>query len=152
MAQAGEMIMEPESHPDSLLAPENLPYLISGLYLLGFFTGISALVGFIFCFVLANNRTPEWVVTHLRYHKRTFIIGLVLGLANFILFGLQIVTGAIRASASNDISATLHIFGGFGVFLLIGLIWMAWMIARCVLSIIKTGDRAPMPNPESWLW
>jgi uncharacterized membrane protein len=143
--------MEPETHSDSLLAPGNVPYLISGLYLLGFMTGISALVGFILCFALESPRTPDWVRTHLRYHKRTFIIGLVLGLANIFFFGSQIFSAAVRQNL-NDSSAAWHFFGGFGLFLLIGLIWGVWMVARCILSIIKCNDQQPMPNPTSWLW
>jgi uncharacterized membrane protein len=145
--------MPPESHPDSLFVPRNLPYLVSGLYLLGFLLAfIPPLVGFIFCFALAEKTPDSWVNTHLSYHKRTFVGSAVLGIVNLIIFGSLIFTGAIRASSVNDINATLHILGGFGLFMLIGLLWMAWTIARCILSILKCNDQLPMPNPKSWLW
>jgi uncharacterized membrane protein len=146
--------LEPERHPDSLLAPQNLPYLISGLYLLGFMVPLLLpLLGFILCFVFADSRTPAWVQTHLSYHKRTFIGSVILGIVNIILFVTLLFTGAIRMSGSDDldISASLHIFGAFGVFMLVGLLWAGWLIARCIRSILKCNDGLPMPNPQNWL-
>ncbi len=146
--------MEPERHPDSLMAARNLPYLISGLYLLGFLVAfIPPLVGFIFCFALAEKQEPSWVNTHLSYQKRTFVGGAIFFLIMMLLFGGSMISAAVATGGGTMAAgAAMTIFGGVMFFVLGILLWMGWTGARCILSIIKCNEGLPMPSPKSWLW
>jgi uncharacterized membrane protein len=146
--------MEPEPHNDNLLAPRNLPYLISGLYLLGFLVAfIPPLVGFIFCFALAEKTPDSWVNTHLSYQKRTFVGGFIFMALMLLIFGGTIINMAISGNGEQISSrAAIGLFGGFMFFVLAMLIWMGWTGARCIISILKCNDSLPMANPKSWLW
>jgi uncharacterized membrane protein len=150
------MIMQPETHNDSLMAPRNLPYLVSGLYLLGFLVAfVPALVGFIFCFVFKQPDENSWINAHLSYHKRTFVGGAVFWLAFMLIFGGSIISASLSAGASGAPMAGATVFGflgGFMLFFVAGFVWMAWTIARCIISILKCNEQLPMPNPKSWLW
>jgi uncharacterized membrane protein len=146
--------MEPERHPDSLLVPRNLPYLVSGLYLLGFLVAfIPPLVGFIFCFALAEKTPDSWVNTHLSYQKRTFVGGLVYLVVLMLIFGGSIISAAVSSNGAHMTSgAAMGLFGGLMFFILAMLVWMGWTGARCIISILKCNEQLPMPNPKSWLW
>src|SRR5690606_16177505 len=52
----------------------NHPTVVSLLYLGGFVTGISALIGLILAYIWGGDRPAEWEQSHFRYHIRTFWI------------------------------------------------------------------------------
>jgi uncharacterized membrane protein len=94
------------------------------LYLVGFLTGITVLIGVIIAY-LQRDETDRIHWSHFQFQIRTFWIGL-----------LYLVLGAL----------TIHIV--IGAFILIW--WAIWTLIRCVkgLLILNRGNAIPVPN--SW--
>jgi len=94
------------------------------LYLVGFLTGITVLVGLIIAY-LQRDRTDRVSQSHFQFQITTFWIGLV-----YFFLGLL----------------TLH----FAIGALILLWWVVWTIIRCVkgLLVLNMGD--PIRIPNSW--
>ena len=104
----------------------NQPTVISLLYLGGFATGISSLVGIVLAHMWAGDNQEEWANSHFTYLIRTFWFGL---LGFFVSAVLTIV--------------------------LIGILLLpmvaVWVGVRSVVSLLKAQKREPMPDPET-LW
>jgi len=94
------------------------------LYLVGFLTGITFLVGVIIAY-LQRGRTDSVCESHIQFQITTFWIGLV-----FFLVGLL----------------TIQI--GIGVVILI--CWVVWTLTRCVKGLLVLNTREPIRNPNSW--
>ena len=103
----------------------NHPTIVSLLYLAGFITGISVIVGVVLAYIWKGEPHAEWEASHFRYLIRTFWIGLIGSIVSGILF--IVVIGLLLLPAV-----------------------MILVIVRCVLSLLNAQKRAPMPNPESW--
>ena len=105
----------------------NRPTIVSLLYLGGFLTGISAIVGVVLAHIWRGEAHEPWVASHYTYLIRTFW----LGLAGFVI-------GAV-------LTVVL-----VGFLVMIGL--SVWIIVRCVMSLSNAQKQAPMPDPETWTW
>lgn len=104
----------------------NRPTIISLLYLGGFITGISGLVGLVLAFVWrGDGQAQPWEDSHYQYLINTFWIGLAGSVVGLILAIILI---------------------GFFIWLAVG----ALFVMRCVMSLINAQKREPMPNPGSW--
>lgn len=105
---------------------DDTPMIIYILYLAGFFSGITSLVGVIMAYVNKQSAAP-WAQTHYRFQIRTFWIGLLYGFVSFVC-----------------------------LFILIGipmLIFVAvWLIVRCAKGIKASSNGQPHPNVETWWW
>ncbi len=101
--------------------------IISLLYLGGFVTGISGLVGFILALVWQSEVRGTWEESHLQYHVITGIGGLIGFAVGFVLMFVLI---------------------GFLVFLLVAI----WMLVRSIMPILKAQNQEPMPDPKTWLF
>lgn len=104
----------------------NRPTIIGLLYLGSFITGVSGLVGLVLAYVWKGEPNQPWEVAHYTYLIRTFWLGLV---ASFI--------GVL----------TLIIGIGFLILVAVGI----WALVRTVLSLVKAQQRAPMPDPLTWV-
>ena len=104
----------------------NQPTVISLLYLGGFATGISSLVGIVLAHMWAGDNQEEWANSHFTYLIRTFWFGLL----GFIVSGVLTIV-------------------------LIGILLLpmvaVWVGVRSVVSLLKAQKREPMPDPET-LW
>jgi uncharacterized membrane protein len=104
----------------------NRPTIINLLYLGSFITGITGIVGVVLAYIWQKEAHDGWETSHYQWLIRTFWVGFAASIICFIL-----------------------------MFVLIGflLIWgvAAYMVVRCVLSMINAQKREPMPNPDSWL-
>lgn len=100
--------------------------LIYVLYLIGLFTGITALVGVIMAY-LNKDEGPDFVRTHYRFQIRTFWIGF-----------LMLVVSAFSW------------FFVIGIF--IGLFWLVWTIVRVLKGMKYLGNGEAHPNPDTWLF
>jgi uncharacterized membrane protein len=102
------------------------PKIIYILYLVGFVTGITALVGVIMAYV-NNDEAPEWLQTHYRFQIRTFWIGLLYcvigGVLSIILIGFLVL-----------------------------LFWAVWLIVRVVKGFKYLEQRQPVPDPTTWMF
>ena len=96
------------------------------LYLLSFFTGITALVGVVMAYVNVGDAS-EPLRSHYRFQIRTFWILLLYTVVS-VLASLVVVGVAM------------------------GLFVVVWFIVRCVKGLKYLGRREPYPNPGTWLW
>ncbi|MEO0908525.1 MAG: hypothetical protein AAFY07_13470 [Pseudomonadota bacterium] len=104
----------------------NQPTVIALLYLGGFATGISSLIGIVLAHMWAGDNQEEWANSHFAYLIRTFWFGLL----GFIVSGVL-------------------------TFVLIGILLFpmvaVWVGVRSVICLLKAQKREPMPDPKT-LW
>jgi len=96
------------------------------LYLVGFITGITALVGAIIAY-LQRDTTDRVAQSHFQFQIKTFWIGLLYFFVGFL---------------------TLHI--GIGAIILLW--WIIWTVIRCVKGLLALNTSQPIPYPNSWLF
>ena len=128
------------------------PTIIGILYIANLFTGFSVLVGLVLAYVWRGEKdTAEWEKTHFTYYIYTFWIGFALFMLTFVGWFAVIFGAAAMQAGTNQPplpSFFIVIFGGFFVWMLAA----AWFVTRCILSLIKSGKREPMPRPTTWLF
>ncbi len=96
------------------------------LFLIGFFTGITALVGVIIAYV--KKPTASGILqSHFQFQVHTFWIGL-----------LYLVAG----------SFLLYFFIGGAILLW----WLVWTLVRVIKGLILLNDGRAIPQPTSWLF
>ena len=96
------------------------------LYLVGFLTGITVLVGLVIAY-LQRETTDRVCRSHYRFQISTFWIGL-----------LYSVVGLL----------TIH----FSIGALILIWWVVWTVVRCVKGLLLLNKGEPIPDPNSWLF
>jgi uncharacterized membrane protein len=94
------------------------------LYLVGFLTGMTVLVGVVIAY-LQRDRTDGISQSHFQFQIRTFWIGLLYVCVGFL---------------------TLH----FAIGILILLWWVIWTVIRCVKGLLALNMGEPIRNPNSW--
>jgi uncharacterized membrane protein len=109
-----------------MISDYGLALIVYILYLAGFVTGVSAVVGLIVASMQVGRADPV-SRSHFRFQIRTFWIGL-----------LYLFVGVI----------TLHIAVG----VLILLWWVVWTAIRCVKGLLTLNAGGPIAEPESWLF
>ena len=96
------------------------------LYLLGFLSGITVIIGVVMAYT-ARGDGEEWLDSHYQAQIRSFWVGLL-----WIVVGL----------------ATAIILIGIPI-LLLGAVW--WIV-RNVKGLRALDRREPIEDPESWSW
>jgi uncharacterized membrane protein len=96
------------------------------LYLVGFVTGITAIVGVVIAHVKAANADAR-LRTHFQFQVRTFWIGLLYLLGGSLLL--------------------YFVVGGF-----ILLWWFIWTLVRVIKGLVLLNDHRPIARPTSWLF
>ena len=96
------------------------------LYLLGFVTVITALIGIIIASVKTSS-SSELMRSHFRFQVHTFWIGLLYFVVGSVL--LFIYIGAI-----------------------VWLWWTIWTLIRVIKGMILLNDGKPIASPTSWLF
>jgi uncharacterized membrane protein len=94
------------------------------LYLVGFLTGITVLVGLIIAY-LQRDKTDRVSQSHFQFQITTFWIGLL-----YFFVGLL----------------TLHI----GIGALVLLWYVVWTVIRCIKGLLALNTGEPIGNPNSW--
>jgi uncharacterized membrane protein len=120
-ADAGERANRPP-----MISDYGLALIVYVLYLIGFLTGVSAVIGLIVAWMQIERADPV-SRTHFRFQIRTFWIGLLFVAAGVVT--LQIAVGA-----------------------LILLWWVVWTAIRCVKGLLLLNAGEPIAEPESWLF
>lgn len=151
--------LPPGSEPPAYTPPPRSPassnsrtIIVGVLYLSNFFVPFTALVGVVLAYVWRKEaETPEWERTHFTYMIHTFWISTLVFVA-----GVVILIGAVVAmiAAQGRDAEAAGITGG-ALFMLMVLVWIAdagWFAVRCILSLMKAGNREPMPRPRTWLF
>jgi uncharacterized membrane protein len=117
---------QPQSQGPSSGFDFNYPTIISILYLLSFFTGVTGIIGIILAYIWRSEDASGWQGSHYTYHIRTFWFGM-----------LGTVIGVIL---------TLFFIGIFVV-----MAAAIWVIIRTVVALLKAQRHEPFPDPRS-LW
>lgn len=94
------------------------------LYLVGFFTGITVVVGLAIAY-LQRDRSDNVSQSHFQFQITTFWIGLL-----YFFIGLL----------------TLH----FAIGVLILLWWFVWTVIRCVKGLLALNAGQAIGDPNSW--
>jgi uncharacterized membrane protein len=94
------------------------------LYLVGFLTGITVLIGVIIAY-LQRDETDPICKSHFQFQITTFWIGVV-----YFLVGLL----------------TIHIV--IGALILVW--WVIWTLIRCVKGLLILNKGNAIPDPNSW--
>jgi uncharacterized membrane protein len=94
------------------------------LYLVGFLTGITVLVGVVIAY-LQRDSTDRVSQSHFQFQITTFWIGLL-----YFFVGLF----------------TIH----FGIGVVILLWWLVWTVIRCVKGLLALNMGEAIPSPSSW--
>jgi uncharacterized membrane protein len=115
-----------QSASQPALSAKSLVLTVYILYAIGFFTGLTALIGVIIAHVKAST-ADEVSRSHFRFQIRTFWVGLLL-----------LLTG----------SFLLYFIIGIPILLL----WLVWTIVRIIKGLVVLNDGRPIANPTSWLF
>lgn len=116
----------PASQGDSWLEPgANNVKLVYICYIVGFFIGISTLVGLVFAY-LNRGRGGAVVDSHYTWAIRTFWIALLFGFISLILMFV-------------------------GVGFLTALATVVWVVVRVVIGLQAIGRGEAIKNPASWM-
>jgi uncharacterized membrane protein len=108
----------------------NQPTVVSLLYLASVVTGLPMLIGVVLAYIWKGEPGGDWEESHLRYHIRSFWIGIALA----ILFVIPTI-----------LTLTL---AGYFLYPLLGL----WLVVRSLRALLKAQRREPISNVETWLW
>lgn len=147
MDNATETSPPPQQPPAGNGVTLQRPFIVALLYLLNIFLGFSVIVGVILAYIWrGEDKTEAWEQTHYTYLIRTFWIGIGVVIAMFVLFILLAI--ATSGGYGPGVGVIMVMFLAMGLFLLSA----AWFCVRSILSMVKAGNREPMPNPESWLF
>ena len=84
----------PSSTPQPLVPSTTIALIVYILYFVGYFTGITAIIGVIMAHVQVDSAEPM-LATHYRFQIRTFWIGLLYlvvgGVLSLIVFGAVVL-------------------------------------------------------------
>ncbi len=96
------------------------------LYILGYLTGITMLVGLIIAYVKRSELSGTPYESHMTSAIRTFWIGLIFGIIGIVLT-----------------------FVGIGI-LILGVL-AVWQLFRIIRGLIRAIDGRPIEDPAGWL-
>jgi uncharacterized membrane protein len=109
-----------------IVSDHTLALVVYVLYCVGYFTGISALIGVIIAHVKVDDTDPV-LRSHYQFQIRTFWIGLL-----YLAIGIPLFMVLI----------------GFPVLVW----WLIWSLIRIMKGIISINEYKPIANPRSWLF
>lgn len=118
--------IRPPTLPQPIVSDVALAMSVYILYGIGYFTGISALIGVVMAHVKVEDADPV-MRSHCQFQIRTFWIGF-----------LYITIGCV-------LSLVL-----IGIPILIW--WFVWSLIRIVKGFIAVNEDKPIGNPRSWLF
>ena len=116
----------PDQSQQPALSGKQLALIVYILYLVAYFTGITALIGVIIAHVQIGSADP-FLASHYRFQIRTFWIGI-----------LYLVIGAILSVVLVGIAVLLW--------------WFIWSLVRNIRGALALNDNKPIANPQSWLF
>jgi uncharacterized membrane protein len=124
---ATDAAMTPPSGTERpIVSDSGLAVIVYVLYCLGYFTGISALIGVIIAHAKVDDTDPV-LRSHYQFQIRTFWIGLLYLAIGFLLSIVLI-----------------------GIPILIW--WFVWSLIRIVKGFIRINEHKPIADPTSWLF
>jgi len=117
----------PSDTPTKMVVGERgLAFAVYVLYLLGYITGITAIIGVVIAYIQADSANAP-VKSHYTFQIRTFVIGLI-----YFLVGLLLLNVAVGALI---------------------LLWaLVWSLVRNVKGLLALNRNDPITNPKSWMF
>ena len=122
----GQAISTTDEPKNPIIDDRSLAFVVYVLYLVGYFTGITALIGVIIAH-LQTASARSILKSHNTFQIRTFWIGLLYLVVGFAL--LHFIVGA-----------------------LIILWWVVWSLIRNVKGLLALNRNEPIANPELWMF
>ena len=116
----------PSGTPTKMVVGERgLAFAVYVLYLLGYITGITAIIGVVIAYIQADSANAP-VKSHYTFQIRTFVIGLIYFLVGLLL--LYLAVGALI------------------------ILWaLVWSLVRNVKGLLALNRNDPIANPKSWM-
>jgi uncharacterized membrane protein len=124
--EASMTATEPSPSQQPIVPNTTIALVIYVLYFVGYFTGITALIGVIMAHIQVGTAEPL-LATHYRFQIRTFWIGL-----------LYLVIGTILS------------FMIVGIAVLIW--WFIWSLVRNIKGVLALNEYRPIGDPTSWMF
>ena len=119
-----EVLSTEDTDRQPFISNHGLVLIVYILYLAGFITGLSSIIGVIIA-SLEKNQSDPILRTHSEFQIRTFWIGLLFAFVGFL---------------------TAHV--GIGVAILLW--WAIWTLIRCVKGLLALNSNQPISDPQSW--
>ena len=126
MAKASSLKADGTDRKTPMISDQGLALAVYFLYLVGFFNGVTAVIGAIIAY-LKRDQADAVSQSHFQFQLKTFLIGLL-----YLLIG----------------AATLHVGLGFMVMLW----WFVWTLIRCIKGMLALNAGEPIADPNSWLF
>src|SRR5215467_4366363 len=130
----------PSSTPQPIVPSTTIALIVYVLYFVGYFTGITALIGVIMAHVQVDTAEPM-LATHYRFQIRTFWVGL-LYLAGASL-SLMVIGAAATFLWYIEAAEVFLWFMGAAAFFLwfIGVLWwLIWSLARNIKGVLALNE------------
>ncbi len=121
-----ELTVPPNKPTTLIVGDRGLAFAVYVLYLLGYVTGITSIIGVVIAYLQSGSTNPE-MRSHYIFQTRTFWIGLL------YLFGGLVL---------------LHL----GVGAVILLWWFVWSLVRNIKGLLALNRNEAIANPESWVF
>jgi len=121
-----ESTVPPNNSSKMVVGERGLAFAVYVLYLLGYITGITAIIGVVIAYIQADSANAP-VKSHYTFQIRTFVIGLI-----YFLVGLLLLNVAVGA--------------------LIILWALVWSLVRNVKGLLALNRNDPIANPKSWMF
>lgn len=106
--------------------PKTWAIVVWALYLLGYVTAFTVIVGVIIAYVKRDELAGTPYASHMTSAIRTFWIGVIVGIIGFVLT-----------------------FIGIGLVILFALV--VWNLYRVIRGLIRALDGRPIDDPAGWL-
>lgn len=121
-----ELRVPPNKPARMIVDDSGLAFAVYVLYLLGYFTGITSIIGVVIAY-LQSGSANSVMKSHFIFQTRTFLIGLL-----YLFIGLLL----------------LHLVVG----VIILLWWFVWSLVRNVKGLLALNRNEAITNPESWMF
>jgi uncharacterized membrane protein len=116
----------PSAPPPPAVSDTSVALIVYVLYFVGYFTGITWLIGVIIAHIQVGSADPL-MQSHYRFQIRTFWIGVLYSVIGYILIFILI---------------------GFAV-----LLWaFIWSLVRNIKGVLALNERRPIGDPASWMF
>ena len=116
-----------------------LPAVVYALYLVGFATGVTVILGLILAYVSKDSAGPV-NRSHYDFQIRTFWIGIAWAVIGALLLTIGIPLSLVL------IGIPFAAMGGL-ILCLLGV----WFAVRCIVGLVHLSRGEAYPRPETWL-
>ncbi len=125
----------------------NRPSLVAVLYLLTWFTGLTALVGVILAYIWRKEPEAEWENSHWPYLINTFWMALAGAVAGLVALGVISSLGELDFEKFNHPTSLVLVVG-----VLLAVALATVLLVRCIRVLVNAQAQRPMSKPGTLLF